>query len=308
MFFIQNNPANQTIGIAFRCLALIAIGMLWENLLWEGGLRWTGPLHHIALATLLVFGCLRLLPPIGQLGLGLFILINYFYLISSYQVAPYTDTNLKPIYPYGFQNNLLAYIDSLYLPGNKLFGNWDTYGLTSIIASLPVVLVGSLSVTWCLTKSSHKRYLLTFAAGAGIATGGFLISSEIPINHYLWTPSFALISIGVLLCLLVAFSILATHETLLATIGRNSLLFVLLLGICHAGNLSLINIKLALILFPEAMQQSGLIAVALLEVGLLFGNAWLLRRQQWYFTVNRLLRRLRGWSSTSTPTEASPSL
>ncbi|MEZ6049296.1 MAG: hypothetical protein R3C11_27705 [Planctomycetaceae bacterium] len=247
------------------------------------------PLQQIAILLLIATALQRLLSPIGLIGLCLFILVNYAYLCSSYHVSPYNDTQLKPDFPYGFQNNIVTHIDTIGLPGEKLFGNWDKYSLISVLAALPFVLCGGISAKWCSLSRNNAAYLGTLVAGLVCAGIGYTLSGWVPVNQYLWSPTYTLISVGILLGLLALLSLTTKSESILTGLGRNAILFVILLYMLQGMPITLLNNWIAETLFHESLQLKGAVLLALFEVATLLWIAWFLQWRKWYLSINQSL-------------------
>jgi len=173
-------------------------------------------------------------------GLLVFLAVNFSLVLNSYEVERYQDTQLLPVFPYGFQNNLASHIDSHWLPGVAQFGNWSQFGVLPVLAGLVLALAGNLYVQW-VTLAPQEKQSERSGVCAGLAVfllaNGWFLKTEIPVNHYLWTGSFLCLSGG---GVLLALSLLGAQQKRYPTVrwqslqalGRNALFFYVLLQLC----------------------------------------------------------------------------
>jgi len=96
--------------------------------------------------------------------------------------------------------NLAAVVDRLLLPGRAYFGDWDPEGILTTIPAIATTVIGVL-VGHCLSSStwnSSMKLLTLGASGAVAVANGVILSDYVPINVYLWTSSFVMVTSGVL--------------------------------------------------------------------------------------------------------------
>ena len=186
-----------------RAIILFALGVFFNGGLtkpWPD-VRIAGVLQRIALCYL--FGGIIYLnfKPRGQaLGLA-FCLVLYWALMALVPVPGYGAGHYTP------EGNLAAYLDRLYLPGRKYFGNWDPEGYLSTIPAVGTALVGILSGQLLLGRSVSGRgkAAILFVAGLAGVLVGWLWDQSFPVNKKIWTSSFVLVAGGYSCLLLGAF-------------------------------------------------------------------------------------------------------
>lgn len=293
-----------------RALILFVLGLLASNVaLFFGGQGFSlvGPLQQIAIAAFVVYCLVLFLPRGAAIIIVLIVLLNYGFLLSSYNVEPYSDTRLKPVFPYGFQNNLVAFVDSQYLPGQKSFGNWDRYGILPTGIGIVVAICGASFQQFVLASAPAKRGRRLLGAallGSAFITAAWFASSVIPINAYLWTPTYLGLSTGILLVLICCLKFFLDRYPvfrfdLLRSLGRNSLPMFLLCSIGINFPLTAFNVTLAQNIVPNH-QSIGLILIVVAEILSLVVFAYFLSLRNIYLTFNRGLEFVR-WLPSPQP-------
>ncbi|WP_158943674.1 acyltransferase family protein [Granulicella sp. S190] len=77
---------------------------------------------------------------------------------------------------------------------------FDPEGVVSTLGALATLLVGVLAGQWLLTAASAVRKITVLAvAGAGLVCLGLALSPVMPLTKKIWTPTFAVLSGGVVL-------------------------------------------------------------------------------------------------------------
>jgi predicted acyltransferase len=103
--------------------------------------------------------------------------------------------------------NLANWIDAHYLPGRKWQGSWDPEGILSTLPAIGTCLLGVFAGLLLknpkLEAGQKSRWLIY--AGVALLAAGLLWSLQFPINKYLWTSSFVLVTGGVAAIMLGAF-------------------------------------------------------------------------------------------------------
>ena len=288
-----------------RVVAIFLLGLLASNavamLMYGSSIGLAGPLQQIAVAMFVTYCVVLWLPPPAALILTVFVVLNYGMLLAEFRL----DTGRSySTALYGFQSNLVTYVDSRLLPGNKSFGNWDQFGILPTIVSVGVALFGACFQQVVLGDRSERRLIrlvVAIAVGVLLAAVSAALSSVVPINHYLWTPSFIGISIGAITAITACLE-LVIHEvsfggtSILQAWGRNSLLFFFVCAIFGETPLTRWNLELAQRIFPD---QNSLVAtlIAGTQVLLVLWGGTALAAQNRFMTVNSLLRFLSGTSA-----------
>ena len=103
--------------------------------------------------------------------------------------------------------NLANWIDAHYLPGRKWNGSWDPEGILSTLPAIGTCLLGVFAGLLLNNPTVEARHKSLWLIGAGVAliAAGLVWGLQFPINKYLWTSSFVLVSGGFAALLLGAF-------------------------------------------------------------------------------------------------------
>ena len=179
--------------IFFRSLKIYAVGMFLN--LMPGfdfhTIRWTGTLQRIAI----VFGLSALLylntnwKQQAWIAFGL--LVSYWLALTCIPTPGVGKVMLEP------GVNIVAWIDTKFLPGRMWRGTWDPESLltniTSVVSCITGMLAGRLLLT-DKTPGEKVNYLMT--AGTFMALAGYLWGLAFPLNENLWTSSFVLVTSG----------------------------------------------------------------------------------------------------------------
>jgi len=104
------------------------------------------------------------------------------------------------------QGNICGYIDRMFLPGSFCCYTYgDDEGILTMIPAIVNVLFGVLAGQWLLSTLSNSEKIKKLSLTGGIfISAALLLSLILPINKYLWTGSFMLLTSGIsflLLCL-----------------------------------------------------------------------------------------------------------
>lgn len=284
----QSN-GDLALRIARRAALLFAIGILCEGRLFEywPSLRLVGAFQRIAICYVLVASLELFTGWRLQAGLAAFLLFDYWMILAFARAE-----SSSPFSPDG---NVAAAIDSAILPGRKYFATWDPEGILTTIPAVAVTIGGLLAGKTLSTDRPSRGRINLWFFGLGIAACDLALLWDIvlPINSYLWTPSFCLVAIaaglillGVLHAVLGARGIASWTKTVaipLVAVGRNAI-FVVLATRALEGAIGMLATRLSLVqtLFPEgaASLDSGiLIAIVVITAAL-----WL-NRQRTYMTV-----------------------
>jgi predicted acyltransferase len=271
MAFNRRRQARQSnrdlaLRIARRVLLLFAIGLLCEGSLLDCGLglrlshlRLVGAYQRIAVCYA-VAACLELAAGWRvQAGLLVFLLIN-FWLILEFGSGPNGGG------PFSLEGNVAAAVDRLLLPGRKYFATWDPNGILTTIPAIAVTIAGLLAGKMLAREPfANDKGTLWFAClGIAAVNLAFLWALVLPINAYLWTPSFCLVVIGAGFLLLAAFQAVldvrrmpswaVSLEAPALALGRNSLLVILGAVLVERG-IVVLGSRLPLVesLFPEGI-------------------------------------------------------
>ena len=98
---------------------------------------------------------------------------------------------------YSVDTNFTRYFDGLFLTGHMWSRTkvWDPEGLWSTLPAISTMLFGVITGHWMRAKSRPLVGGL-LAGGVALFLAGLALSSWIPINKNLWTPSYAILMSG----------------------------------------------------------------------------------------------------------------
>jgi predicted acyltransferase/poly(3-hydroxybutyrate) depolymerase len=100
---------------------------------------------------------------------------------------------------YGIRGSFAEYIDMMMLPGAAYFATWDPLGLWATFSSVFITLVGVLCARGLTAPAAVRtKALLLLTIAVCLTSSGMILATHVPINHYLWTAPFLLMSSGLL--------------------------------------------------------------------------------------------------------------
>jgi predicted acyltransferase len=179
--------------IISRSLKIFAVGM-FLNLMPDfnfSDVRWTGTLHRIAFVFLFCAVIFLNTNWKQQAWIAAILLTGYWLLLT---LVPTPGTGKVMLEP-GL--NIVAWVDSKFLPGKMWQGTWDPESILSIIPStvsgITGMLAGRLLIS-DLSPAEKSNYLMI--AGMCTAIAGYFWGLAFPVNENLWTSSFVLVTSG----------------------------------------------------------------------------------------------------------------
>jgi predicted acyltransferase len=99
--------------------------------------------------------------------------------------------------PFSFEDNLVGYIDRLFLPGRILSKTFDPEGILSTLPAIVTAMLGMMTGEFVKQPDSkfsgNKKSLYMFLAAVAMLVVGFVWSTVFPINKKLWTSTFVLV-------------------------------------------------------------------------------------------------------------------
>lgn len=274
--------------IVRRTLLIFLIGVLlnWFPFTQSlAELRIPGVLQRIALAYFFAAWIVLYVPRLWRYLLIAILLFGYWALL------------LTVPDPYGLETSLVRQLDLALLGENHLWQGkglvFDPEGVLSTLPSIASVLFG-YEVTRFLMESSNRSRAQRQLLGAGLilSIAGILWHGIFPLNKYLWTSSFVLLTSGVAILVLLALARLESLPILrkpfaaFQMLGQNPL-FIYALSILWANSLWRIPVANTsayevgfefLSRFASPMNAS--LIFALLNVALLWLVAWWLDRRK----------------------------
>jgi predicted acyltransferase len=179
--------------IILRSVKIFAIGM-FLNLMPDfdfGNIRWTGTLHRIAIVFLVCALIFLHTNWKQQAWITAILLIGYWLALTCIPTPGVGKVMLEP------GVNIVAWVDTQWLPGKMWQGTWDPESILTNITSVATGLTGMLAGQLMLTDYSPNQkanYLMT--AGLFSAIAGYFWGLGFPVNENLWTSSFVLVTSG----------------------------------------------------------------------------------------------------------------
>jgi predicted acyltransferase len=154
-------------------------------------IRWTGTLHRIAVV---FFICAIIYLNTNwkqQAWIAAILLVAYWLVLTCIPTPGVGKVMLEP------GVNIVAWVDSKYLPGRFWRDTWDPESILTTVTSVVSCITGMLAGRLMLsdkTPNEKVNYLMT--AGAFTALAGYFWGLTFPVNENLWTSSFVLITSG----------------------------------------------------------------------------------------------------------------
>ncbi len=188
--------------IFFRSLKIYAVGM-FLNLMPDfdfHNIRWTGTLHRIAIVFLISAIIYLNTNWKQQAWLAGILLVGYWLALTCIPVPGLGKVMLEP------GVNIVAWVDTQYLPGKMWRGTWDPESIlttvTSVVSCITGILAGQLMLS---NKSPQEKVNYLMTAGVFSAIAGYFWGFGFPVNENLWTSSFVLVTSGFAALLFGAF-------------------------------------------------------------------------------------------------------
>lgn len=189
-------------------------------------LRVMGILQRIAICYVLGSAIFLLMADKARVVMAVLLLVGYWILLTWFP-GPADGAG-----PFEAGSNR-TYVVDLQLLGH--LGDTHSHSLLTIPPALSTVLFGMVAGDFTRRRDKgFQTFWSLFAGGFVLCIVGILLSQWIPINRYLWTPSFALVTSGIAMvtfaaiCWLVAVLRLRTGTGWLVAYGANPIfLFVL---------------------------------------------------------------------------------
>lgn len=162
--------------------------------------RYTGVLQRFAITYFFASIIVMNFKLRGQMIWAACITLGYWLILLLVPAPGFQAYDLTP------QGNICGYIDRMFLPGSfccYTFG--DNEGILTMFPATVNVLMGVLAGGWLLSKLPDLQKIRKLSITGGIfVLSALLVSFAVPINKYLWTASFMMLTSGIsflLLCL-----------------------------------------------------------------------------------------------------------
>jgi predicted acyltransferase len=276
--------------IFFRSLKIFAVGTFLNLLPYFDfqNMRWTGTLQRIAIVFFISAIIYLNTNWKQQAWIAAILLIGYWLALTCIPMPGVGKVMLEP------GVNIVAWIDTKFLPGKMWRDTWDPESILTNITSVVSCITGMLAGRLMLsdkTPNEKVNYLMT--AGVFLAIAGYFWGLAFPVNENLWTSSFVLVTSGFASLLFGAFYFLVDIKGKIwgtkpgIIFGANAIaiyflaeMWALLFYEVKFGSVSL-NTR-----FVEGLTNAGVepnlasLLYALLFVGVNFIPAWILYRKK----------------------------
>lgn len=202
-------------------------------------LRYFGVLQRLGLVYFLTIVVLCVVPARGIFYSAIALLMFYWLIMSFMPYQTAAGEQFQGLWLHG--NSLAAYVDNqLFGPQHLYYAKaspfaFDPEGLLSTMPAASSCLLGVVAGRHALVANGCSTRLLNIAL-AGICIGAAM-SAWVPVNKALWTPTFVLITSGIMVYLLWGLMLLERRFQLfkpgnpLLVAGTNSIALYMLAGI-----------------------------------------------------------------------------
>jgi len=186
-----------------RTILLLLLGLVYNGLFNFdfASQRYSGVLQRFAITYFFAAIIVMNFKNRGQLIWAGSILIIYWLILLFIPSPGFQPYDLTP------QGNLCGYIDRKFLPGSFCcYSYGDNEGILTMFPAIANVLFGVLAGRWLLGEDENSKKVRNLViAGASFMAGGLLWSLAFPVNKYLWTGSYVLLTTGISFLLLSLF-------------------------------------------------------------------------------------------------------
>jgi predicted acyltransferase len=186
-----------------RTLLLFLLGLIYNGLFNFDLIhqRYSGVLQRFAVCYFFASIIMMHFKLRGQMLWAAGIMLGYWLILLLVPAPGFEAYDLTP------KGNIAGYIDRMLLPGSFCcYQEGDNEGLLTMFPAIVNVLFGALAGNWLLGKLSDKEKIKKMlVAGLAAIAVALLWSLVLPINKYLWTGSFTLLTVGISFLLLMIF-------------------------------------------------------------------------------------------------------
>lgn len=188
----------RVLRIVRRTVVLVALGLGLSWLADPDGLRWSGLLQRVGLATLLGWLLTRAPRP-WQIGGAVTVLVGWWYVLARVAVPGIGAGRFAP------DANVVRWIDGTVVGAEHLVGPTDPLGLATTLPSALLVVAGVWLGSWLRVRPTGPATTAAMTVGGGwLVVLGVGWAQVTPLNATLWTPPYLLFATGVLLLCLAA--------------------------------------------------------------------------------------------------------
>jgi len=274
-----------------RSLLLFALGLIYyggASNVWPD-IRLLGVLQRIALCYMFASLLFLNLDLRGLVIAFLTLVVGYWALMT---FVPVPETGAGS---FTEEANLARWVDAHYLPGLRLYGEWDPEGLLSTLPAIGTCLLGVLTGIALkeMRAEPTQRALWLIGAGVVLIAAGYLWDLQFPIVKKIWTSSFVLVAGGYSVLLLGIFYLLLdvwgqkAWAPLFFWVGANSILLYMINGVVEFRALAarLIGGNISEFLDTQLTYGAGSLAKSAIGLGLAIAFAHVLYRRKIFLRV-----------------------
>jgi len=274
-----------------RSLLLFALGLIYyggANNVWPD-IRLLGVLQRIALCYMFASLLFLNLDVRGLVIAFLALVVGYWALMT---FVPVPETGAGS---FTEEANLARWIDAHYLPGLRIYGEWDPEGLLSTLPAIGTCLLGVLTGIALkeMRADPTQKALWLIGAGVVLVAAGYLWGLQFPVVKKIWTSSFVLVAGGYSVLLLGIFYLLLdvwgqkTWAQLFFWVGANSILLYMINGVVEFRALAtrLVGGSVSEFLDAQLTYGAGSFAKSAIGLGLAIALAHVLYRRKIFLRV-----------------------
>jgi len=189
--------------IVRRTILLLLLGLIYNGIFDFNFAhqRYSGVLQRFAVCYFFASLIIMNFKLKGQMIWAACITLGYWLILLLVPAPGFHAYDLTP------QGNICGYIDRMFLPGSFCCYTYgDNEGFLTMFPATANVLFGALAGTWLLSSLSDRVKIKNLTVTGGVFIAVALIWSYfLPINKYLWTGSFTLLTSGISFLLLFLF-------------------------------------------------------------------------------------------------------
>ena len=277
--------------VLIRSLLLFALGLIYyggASNIWPD-VRLLGVLQRIALCYLFASLLFLNLDVRGLVVAFLTLVVGYWALMTFVPVPEIGAGSFTE------EANLARWIDAHYLPGLRLYGEWDPEGLLSTLPAIGTCLLGVLAGIVLKEKRADPAQTVLWLIGAGVilVATGYLWGLQFPIVKKLWTSSFVLVAGGYsalllgMLYLLIDVRGQKAWALVFFWFGANAILLYMINGVVEFRALAsrLVGGNVEAFLDAQLTYGAGSFAISAVGFALAIGLAHVLYRRKIFLRV-----------------------
>ena len=258
--------------VFIRSFLLFALGLIYyggASNLWPE-IRLLGVLQRIALCYLFA-SLLFLHLDIRGLAVAFVSLLVGYWALMTFVPIPVVGAG-----SFTEEANLARWVDAEYLPGKRLYGEWDPEGLLSTLTAIATCLLGVFAGLLLrdtrLSPMQKTQWLI--GGGAVLVAASYLWGLQFPVIKNIWTSSFVLVAGGYSLMLLGTFYLLTdiggrTHWfTIFLWTGANAIALYMINNLVNFYGLARKLVGVHVTAFLDAQLTKGAGSFLVVVVGL----------------------------------------